>query len=144
MIRTALDRIAFLLRDQETRAGRFTNATLYVLNAIFVGLYILSTYDFASQTLLAIHTAEVGLAIFFLGEYLIRVYSAESAWVEILNPYTVIDLVAVLPVLIAPGSGAGFLRGFHTLRIFRFLRLIVDEQQVLGRSIRVQAVRRIE
>jgi len=144
MVRTALDQIAFLLRDRETRAGRLTNAALYLLNTVFVGLYILSTYDFSSQALLAIYATEAGLGLIFLGEYLIRVYSAESRRAEILNPYTVIDLVAILPVLIAPGAGAGFLRGFHTLRIFRFLRLLVDEQQVLGRSIRVQTVRRIE
>jgi voltage-gated potassium channel len=144
MVRTVIDRTAFLLRDRETRAGRLTNASLYVLNAVFVGLYILSTYDFSSQTLFVIHAGEVGLAVLFLGEFLIRVYSAESSSAELLNPYTVIDLIAILPVLVAPGTGAGFLRGFHTLRVFRFLRLIIEEQQVFGQSIRIRTVRRIE
>ena len=144
MIHSLLDKTAFLLRDRETRAGRMTNATLYVLNAVFVGLYISSTYDLSEQLLVAIQTAEIGLAVLFLGEFGVRVYAAESMRAELTNPFTFIDLVAILPVIITPGVGAGFLRGLHTLRVFRFLRLLVNEQQLFGRSISVRKVRRIE
>ncbi|MEF8821736.1 MAG: ion transporter, partial [Halovenus sp.] len=123
MVRPVIDRIAFLLRDQETHAGRTTNAVLYFLNGIFVLLYILSTYDFSQLLLSIIHGLELGLGFLFLGEYVIRVYSADSWVAEITNPYTIIDLLAVLPVFASPGFEAGFLRGFHTLRVFRFLRL---------------------
>jgi hypothetical protein len=36
MVRTTLSRVGFLLRDQSTRAGKLTNAALYVLNIAFV------------------------------------------------------------------------------------------------------------
>jgi voltage-gated potassium channel len=144
MIRALLDKTAFLLRDRETRAGRLTNAGLYVLNIVFVGLYIVSTYDLSERLLVGIQAAEIGLAVLFLGEFIVRIYAAESAQTELTNPFSVIDLVAILPVLVAPGVGAGFLRGLHTLRVFRFLRLLVDEQQLFGRTISVRTVRRIE
>jgi len=144
MVSTVLDRIGFLLRDQDTRPGRWTNAILYGLNAVFVGLYIASTYDLDPTAAGLVRSAELSLAVVFLGEYVVRVHSADSRRAEITNPYTVVDLVAVLPVLVAPGANVGFLRGLHTLRVFRFLRLLVDEQQFLGRTLHLRSVRRIQ
>mgnify|MGYP000043472988 CR=1 FL=1 len=139
-----IDRIAFLLRDKSTPAGRATNAVLYALNTVFVLLYIASTYDLPVAWLAAIRTTEVGLAVVFLGEYGIRIRAADDPRAEITNPYTVLDLLAVVPVLVTQGIGIGFLRGLHTLRIFRFLRLLIDEQQLLGRRLSIRAVRRLE
>jgi len=139
-----IDRIAFLLRDRTTPAGRATNAALYALNTVFVLLYIASTYDLPVAWLAAIRTTEVGLAVVFLGEYGIRIRAADDPWTELTNPYTVLDLLAVVPVLVTQGIGIGFLRGLHTLRIFRFLRLLIDEQQLLGRRLSIRAVRRLE
>ena len=144
MSRRLLNRIAFLLRDQQTPEGRATNAVLYVLNTAFILLYILSTYDFPAATLSLIRTLELGIGVVFLGEYVVRVESADDRWAEMTNPYTVIDLVAVLPLFVFPGLGAEFLRGLSTLRVFRFLRLVVNEQQLFGRSIRHQTIRRVE
>ena len=139
-----LDRIGFLLRDRDTPAGRATNAALYVLNTAFILLYILSTYEFPAPYPTLIWNLEVALAVVFLGEYVVRVESATSRWAEITNPYTVVDLVAILPLFLFPGPGAGFLRGLYTLRVFRFLRLLVDEQQLFGKSIRIRTIRRTE
>ena len=144
MVSTVLNRIGFLLRDRETRPGRLTNAVLYGLNVIFVGLYMASTYDLDPAVATLLQNAELGLGVVFLGEYVVRVHSADSRLAEITNPYTIVDLIAVLPVLVAPGANVGFLRGLHTLRVFRFLRLLIDEQQFLGRSIRLRSVRRIQ
>jgi len=139
-----VDRIGFLLRDRQTRAGRATNTLLYVLNTAFILLYILSTYEFPSPYPALILNLEVALGVVFLGEYVVRVESASDRWDEITDPYTVVDLVAILPLFLVPGPGAGFLRGLYTLRIFRFLRLLVDEQQLFGKSIRIRTIRRTE
>lgn len=140
----AVDRIGFLLRDRHTWAGRATNTLLYVLNTAFILLYILSTYEFPAPYPAVIWNLEVALAVVFLGEYVVRVESASDRWAEISDPYTVVDLVAILPLFLLPGPGAGFLRGLYTLRVFRFLRLLVDEQQLFGRSIRIRTIRRTE
>ena len=139
-----VDRIAFLLRDESTPAGRATNAVLYALNTVFVLLYVASTYDLPAAWLAAIRTAEVGLAIVFLGEYGVRIRAADDPRAEVTNPYTVLDLLAVVPVLLTQGIGIGFLRGLHTLRVFRFLRLLINEQQLLGRRLSIRTVRRLE
>jgi voltage-gated potassium channel len=139
-----LDRVGFLLRDRETRAGRATNAVLYGLNGVFILLYVLSTYALPAPYPALVRVAELALAAVFVGEFVVRVYSADSNRAELTNPYTLVDLLAVLPVFVLPGTQAGFLRGFHTLRVFRFLRLLVDERQFLGRSLRARSVRRVE
>jgi len=139
-----VDRIGFLLRDRQTRAGRATNTLLYVLNTAFILLYILSTYEFPAPYPAVIWNLEVALGVVFLGEYAVRIESATDKWDEITDPYTVVDLVAILPLFLFPGPGVGFLRGLYTLRIFRFLRLLVDEQQFLGRTLHLRSVRRIQ
>lgn len=144
MLRQYFDRIGFLLRDRHTRAGRATNAVLYILNTAFILLYILSTYDFSAPTLSVIRSLELGLGIVFVGEYVVRAESADDRRAETTNPYPIIDLVAVPPLSVFPGLGAEFLRGLSTLRIFRFLRLVVNERRAFGKSIRVQTIRRLE
>jgi voltage-gated potassium channel len=144
MIVRLLDRIGFLLRDRETRPGRLTNAVLYALNTVFIALYVVSTYDLPAPYPTAVRVAELGLGVVFLGEYVARVYSADDPRGEVTDPFTVVDLVAVLPVFALGGANVGFLRGFHTLRVFRFLRLLVDERQVLGRTLHQRTVRRVE
>lgn len=144
MVTRVLDRIGFLLKDRETRMGRATNAVLYALNTAFIAVYVLSTYQLSPTHATAVRITELVLASVFVLEYVVRVYAADDSRRELRNPYTVVDLVAVLPVFVFPGPDVGFLRGLHTLRVFRFLRLLVDEQQFLGRSLRVRTVRRIE
>lgn len=144
MLHPTLDKLGFLLRDRETRPGRWTNALLYVLNTAFIALYIASTYDLREPYPTLVRAAELLLGVVFLGEYVVRVYSADDRWAEVTSPYTVADLVAVLPVFVLPGPDVGFLRGLHTLRVFRYLRLLVHEQQVFGRSLDVRTVRRME
>lgn len=139
-----MGKLGFLLRDQETRAGRLTNATLYVLNTAFIALYIASTYPVSDQYATAIRGGELLLGGVFLGEYVVRVYSAEDRRAEVTSIYTIADLIAVLPVFVLPGPDVGFLRGLHTLRVFRFMRLIGKEQQVFGQSVRLRSVRRAE
>lgn len=139
-----LNRLGFLLRDTETRAGRLTNATLYVLNLLFLLLYILSTYSLPDPYPTLIQGAELALAFLFLGEYFVRLSAAESMRSEITNPYTLVDLLAIVPVFVGLGVNAGFLRGLHALRIFRFLRLLVNERQFLGRSVRTRTIHQIE
>lgn len=119
-------RAGFYLRDIDTLGGRATTYTLYALNLVFLGLYIAATFPGAEPYAGLIGTAELGLATLFTVEVGVRVDSAEDTWGELTDPYTVADLLAVLPVFVvavAPGVvDAGFLRSLYVLRVFRFAR----------------------
>jgi len=139
-----LRKVGFLLRDRETPAGRATNASLYVLNIIFISLYVISTYAVLTPYITLIRVIEIGLGVVFLIEYVVRVTSASNPKAEITDPYTIVDLIAVIPVFVIFGPDIGFLRGLHILRVFRFLRLIMNEQQVFGKSIERRTIRQLE
>jgi Ion channel. len=119
-------RAGFYLRDIDTPGGRVTTYALYVLNLVFVGLYVASTFDETATYAGLIGAAELWLALLFSLEVAVRVDSAEDPRSELTDPYTVADLLAVLPVFLvalAPAlEGITFLRSLYILRVFRFAR----------------------
>ncbi len=120
-------RAGFYLRDVESPGGKVVTYLLYVLNLVFVGLYVASTFEAAAPQAGLIRAAELWLAVLFTVEVAVRVDSADDPRAELTDPYTLADLVAVLPVFVvsvAPAAGnVGFLRSLYVLRVFRFARL---------------------
>lgn len=117
--------LGFYVTDVETRGGRFTSLLLYVLNFTFLALYVSSTFPLGEAPLTVIRYTEVGIALVFAVEYFIRLDVAENRWKAIRDPYMVADALAVFPALLLGlpvGFDTGFLRGLHSLRVFRFLR----------------------
>lgn len=119
-------RAGFYLRDIDTPGGKATTYGLYVLNLVFVGLYVASTFEEADPYAGVFGAAELALAVLFTVEVAVRVDSAEDPWDELTDLYTVADLLAVLPVFVValvPGVvEVGFLRSLYVLRVFRFAR----------------------
>lgn len=119
-------RAGFYLRDIDTPGGKATTYVLYALNLVFLGLYVGSTFDEATQYAGVIGAAELWLAVLFSVEVAVRVDSADDLRSELTDLYTVADLLAVLPVFVvavAPGViNVSFLRSLYILRVFRFAR----------------------
>lgn len=115
-----------LLNDFETRSGRYTSYILYVLNVLFLALYIVGTYEFSEPYQDAIIVVEFCLAVLFLFEYLARLDYAEHTWEEAKNVYSIADLLAILPALlivVIPIVGQlAFFRSVQVLRVLRFIR----------------------
>jgi voltage-gated potassium channel len=133
-------RVSFYFRDHRTPAGKAVDASLLLLNLAFIGVFVLDTYPLAPATRAALRTAEVGVAAVFLVEYALRVYAAPDRLAEVRNPYTVVDLVAVLPTLVgalSPGlfaaaASVGFLQLLRVVRVLRFFRFTRDEEFFFG------------
>jgi voltage-gated potassium channel len=85
---------------------------------------------------------EVLIVLFFILEYVARLYGAKSRLKQLVDVYSIIDLVAILPtlaLLILPLFGItlnfGFvklIRIFRVFRIFRFLRFTADPDFFFG------------
>lgn len=144
MLRAAIDRAGALLRDRETPAGRTANLVRTVLDTAFVLLYVGSTYVVGEPLSNTVRAVELLIGVLFLAEVAVRVLSAADPRQELGDRYMVIDLLATLPVFLLPGPGVGFIYGFQTLRLFRFLRPLLDEREVFGRPLRVRTVRGLE
>ncbi|MFA9417283.1 ion transporter [Natrinema sp. HArc-T2] len=130
--------VRFYLIDHRTPLGKAIDIVLLVLNVVFVALFVAETYALPSAIQATLWRLEVGIAVVFLGEYLLRLYGARNRLEEFLNPYTMVDLIAVLPtflVLFVPGVtvvNVGFLRMLRVLRALRFYRFTQDAEFFFG------------
>ncbi len=136
---TARESIRFYLLDHRSPIGKAIDIGLLLLNLLFVAIYVLETYPLESLSRENLWTLEIGLALIFLVEYVLRIYGAESRLSEVTNPYTVVDLLAILPTLIVfalPASptivSIGFLRVVRVVRVLRFYRFVRDAEFFFG------------
>ncbi|MDF5711726.1 MAG: ion transporter [Nostoc sp. S4] len=110
----------FYLKDLETPLGQAINLTLAVLVLISSGIFVAETYNIPDFVRLQLSVADTAIAIIFLIEYLLRLWSAENKIKYIFSFYSIIDLMAILPLFI----GIVDIRFIRLLRWFRILRLI--------------------
>lgn len=121
-----------LLHNLDSKSGRYTSYVLYVLNVVFLALYIVGTYEFATPYRTSIIAVEFCLALLFLFEYLSRLDYAEDTLTEAKSFYSIADLLAILPTLLVvfvPIVGQlVFFRSVQVLRVLRFVRLGLEDQ----------------
>ena len=138
--------VRFYLLDHTTSIGKAIDIALLSLNLLFILVFVVETYPHTAATDALLWRLEVGIAGVFLVEYGLRIYGAEDRFGELTNPYTVIDLLSVLPtlsVLLLPGPVTfelGFLRVARIVRVLRFYRFTKDEKFFFG-TVEAQTLR---
>jgi voltage-gated potassium channel len=138
--RTVRESVRFYLIDHQTVLGKAIDVSLLLLNLAFIGIVVADTYPISSQTEDLLWRLEVAIAVVFLVEYLLRLYSAERRLVEFFEVYTLVDLVSIVPtfaVILVPSvtSSAtmlGLLRLARVFRVLRFFRFTKDEEFFFG------------
>ena len=133
------DVVRFYLLDHRTPPGKAVDIALLALNLVFVGVFVAETYPLPARVEVLLWRAEVAIAFVFLAEYLLRLYGARDRVAEATDPYTVADLIAILPTLVvvalpvpAVAAGAGFLRALRVVRVLRFYRFTRDAEFFFG------------
>ncbi|ELZ78033.1 Ion channel [Haloferax larsenii JCM 13917] len=136
---TLRDVIRFYLLDHQTVVGKAIDIGLLGLNLVFVAVFVLETYPLSSAVQEALWRFEVVIALVFLLEYVLRVYGARSRVGELTDPYTLVDLIAIVPTLSvwllpvpALAANIGFLRVIRVVRVLRFYRFTRDEEFFFG------------
>jgi voltage-gated potassium channel len=138
--------VRFYLLDHRTPVGRAIDVALLSLNLLFVAVFVVETYPHSAATDAWLWRLEVGIAAVFTLEYALRIYGAENRLGEFTNPYTVVDLLSILPtlsVLVLPGVvtfEVGFLRVVRVVRVLRFYRFTRDEEFFFG-TVEAQTLR---
>lgn len=137
--RAVRERVRFYLIDHRTRLGQAIDIALLTLNLAFVGVFVAQSYDISQSARDALWRVEVAIALVFTVEYALRLYGARDRVAEVTNPYTVVDLLSVLPTLLAIaaigpvfGLNVGFLRVIRVVRVLRFYRFTRDEEFFFG------------
>ncbi|MFD1685700.1 ion transporter [Halobellus litoreus] len=137
--RTARDLIQFYLLDHQTPLGKGIDLALLGLNLVFVGIFVVETYPIAAEFRSTLWQLEIGIALVFAVEYLLRLYGARDRVTEFFNGYTMVDLLSILPtlsVVLLPASvsvlNVGFLRVIRVIRVLRFYRFTADAEFFFG------------
>jgi Ion channel. len=117
---------------------------LYALNIVFFSLYVVGTYSISNPYRTQIIAIEFGLALIFLFEYLSRLDYAETTTEEVKNLYSLADLLSILPALLivfVPVVGQlTFFRSVQVLRVLRFIRVGLENNQFFNYDLTVRQV----
>lgn len=138
-VETPREVVEFYLLDHETVPGKAIDIGLLGLNLVFVGVFVLETYPLSPAAHSLLVDLEVGIALVFLVEYALRLYGAPERVAEFFDPYTMVDLVSILPTLfvfVLPVPVVvmhiGFLRVIRVVRVLRFYRFTRDAEFFFG------------
>jgi len=134
--------LQFYLIDCKTTLGKIIDIFIIFLNLFICLILVIETYPVSEATRRLLWQLEVVIVIFFIIEYVARLYAAKNRVRQLVDVYSIIDLVAILPTLsmiFLPLIGITldigffrFIRAFRTFRIFRFLRFTVDGDFFFG------------
>ncbi|MBN2569029.1 MAG: ion transporter, partial [Deltaproteobacteria bacterium] len=134
--------IQFYLVDSKTPLGKLIDIFIIILNFVICAILVVETYDVSEAARRLLWNTEVIIVAFFIIEYAARLYGSPDRLRQLVDIYSVIDLIAILPtvaLLVFPVFGValnvGFIRlirVFRVFRIFRFLRYTADPDFFFG------------
>lgn len=134
--------LQFYLIDCKTALGKVIDILIILLNLFICLILVIETYPVSETTRQLLWDLEVIIVLFFIIEYVARLYAAHDRLRQLVDVYSIIDLIAILPtlsVIFLPLFGITldigfirFIRAFRTLRIFRFLRFTADGDFFFG------------
>jgi len=115
--------IAFYLEDVETPVGRAINLIVTGLVLLSSTIFVVETYTIPVSVRIKLDTIDAVVLLIFSIEYLLRLWCAESKIKYFFSLYSVIDLIAILPVFLGvlDITFIRILRWFRILRLIRFL-----------------------
>lgn len=125
-----------LLYELDTTKGKTVSYLMYLLNILFLSLYVIGTFETLQVYTTYISAVELFLASVFMFEYVSRLDYAEDKLNEVTSIYSIADLLAVLPtflIFVAPIVGQfAFLRSLQVLRVFRFIRIALEDNRLFN------------
>ena len=134
--------LQFYLIDCKTPLGKFIDIFIILLNLAICSIFVIETYPVSEATRRLIWNIEVIIVLFFMVEYVARLYGAKNRLKQLLDVYSIVDFIAILPtlsLLVLPVFGLspnfGFIkiiRVIRVFRIFRFLRFTADPHFFFG------------
>ena len=125
-------RIRAELEEAETYLGLGLNIAIATLILISAGLFVAETYPLPPRVRVGLTILDWLILGIFLVEYVVRLWAAERPLRYVINPYALVDLIAILPVLV----GVFDMRSLRLIRWLRILKLarFLEEEHWLGRE----------
>lgn len=117
-------KIACYLGDIETPIGRAINLFILVLILLSSAIFVAETYPISTSVRTSLDTIDTLIVVIFILEYSLRFWCADSKLKFIASPFSIIDLVAILPSILGVAANIRFIRIFRWFRILRLIRFI--------------------
>lgn len=111
------------LDNYASHHGRRIEGTLFFVNFLAIVLFIIDTHHLTGTAQTILNLSEIILISIFIVEYAARMWVAQHKIKHFFNTYSLIDLVAILPILVH-FANLTFFRVFRILRLFRMLRVL--------------------
>lgn len=124
-------RIAFYLEDLETPIGRAIDLIIIGQIVLSSAIFVADTYSIPIELRLKLNAIDTIIIIVFGLEYLLRLWCAEYKLKYFFSLYSVIDLMAILPIFLGVVD-TSFIRLLRWFRILRLLRFI-ESKTLFGR-----------
>lgn len=134
--------LQFYLIDSKTLIGKLIDILIILLNLIICIIFVVETYEISETIKMQLWKIEVFIVLFFIAEYIARLYAATNRVKQLSDIYSILDLIAILPtlsLLLLPILGFSIdldfikiLRSVRVFRIFRFLRFTADVHFFFG------------
>lgn len=142
--------LQFYLIDCKTALGKIIDIFIIILNLFICAIIVVETYSVSEATMQLLWKVEIIIVLLFIIEYGARLYAAKNRLKQLVDIYSIIDLIAILPtisMLVFPHFDITFnigfiklIRSFRIFRIFRFLRFTADPDFFFG-SITMQLLK---
>ena len=142
--------LQFYLIDCKTALGKIIDIFIILLNLFICAIIVVETYSVSEATMQLLWKVEIIIVLLFIIEYGARLYASKSRLKQLVDIYSIIDLIAILPtisMIVLPHFDITFnigfiklIRSFRIFRIFRFLRFTADPDFFFG-SITMQLLK---
>lgn len=110
----------------DSPSSRLVQFLLLLVNIFACFIFVLSTYVTNPLNLDLLHNVDIALALFFVIEYALRLWSSKDKIDFCLSFYSIVDLLSIIPTFLG-SFGMGYLRLLRVFRILRFSRYLDDE-----------------
>ena len=91
--------VEFYLIDYRTPFGKAIDIGIISMNLLVCAIFVVDTYDISDGLRTFLWRLELSVVALFVIEYVARLYGAEDRGRQLLDVYSIIDLVAILPTL---------------------------------------------
>jgi len=93
--------LQFYLIDCKTTLGKVIDILIILLNLFICLILVIETYPVSEKIGHLLWNLEVIIVFFFIIEYMARLYAAQNRFRQLVDVYSIIDLIAILPTLSA-------------------------------------------
>ncbi len=116
-------KVASYLEEIETPMGRAINLLIMGLILLSSIIFVAQTYPIPDSVRTIIDVIDRLIGIIFVSEYIIRFWCADDKLKFFLRPFSLLDLIAILPFLLRL-TNIQYIRMFRWFRILKLIRFI--------------------